>query len=68
MCSLKQPGPYVLNSGNGTNFFPEKQVTKGIEILQKQKIRNSWICWNIEGVFQSEVVTIHTSAKLTLKL
>ena len=55
MCSLKQPALYVLNSGSETDFFPEKQVTKGIEMPQKQKCRNSSIYWNDEGVFQSEV-------------
>ena len=38
--STLMPDPYVLNLGNETDFFPEKQVTKGIEIPQKQKCRN----------------------------
>ena len=55
MCSLKQPDPYVWNSGNEIDFFLEIQVAKGIEIPQKLKYRNSSIYWNDEEVFQSEV-------------
>ena len=38
MCSLKQPDPYVLNSGNEKDFFPEIQVTKEIEIPKCGKV------------------------------